>query len=282
VGLLFAYAFPDRNVRSCDWQRRPAFEAYARVFGAFAHLEKKGETFSRETWARSVAARSRSDDFDVPDVERTESSTMGNAKEVMKALKVLDECLPGTSTSLSNALFTEGDLSSVRDEIDERSLVLALHGCNASTRDCIEFALAKNALWCVMPCCIVKDLYMPTCVISKLDDTSKYVFLCGSIAAKYGASLVRAVDERITNRTVLIFGGLAAPAALAERTPEGSRPAGSETNGPFHLRFPMKHRRSVGRVAARRKRASQGGGAKSDGREFPRAEEFSGRLETEG
>jgi hypothetical protein len=124
-----------------------------------------------------------------------------------------------------------------------------------------------------MPCCVLKDLYAPECVLSNLDDATRYAFLCGVLAHKYGASLVRSVDRRITNRPVMLFGGLSRPAVAggAARAAEGdddatgAAPEGVPSNpvepappaGPFTLRFPMAHKRLVSRVAARRQRAGK-------------------------
>jgi hypothetical protein len=169
--------------------------------------------------------------------------------------------------------------------VNSTSFVLALHGCNESTRDALVLAKRKKALWCVMPCCVVKDLYAPECVLSNLDDAARYAFLCGVLSAKYGASLVRAVDKRITNRPVMLFGGLREEDAkkvahdlsfgtdgpdkdgLRLRqvlaTEEGDDLGSTHEPppaGPFQLRFPMAHKRVVSRVAARRNRAGEGEG----------------------
>ena len=85
-----------------------------------------------------------------------------------------------------------------------------------------------------------------------LDDATRYAFLCGALAAKYGASLARAVDRRVTNRPVMLFGGLAEATAVGGRGAPETPPA-----GPFQLRFPMAHKRVVSRVAARRERAGK-------------------------
>jgi hypothetical protein len=118
--------------------------------------------------------------------------------------------------------------------------------------------------------------------LSNLDDAARYAFLCGVLSAKYGASLVRAVDKRITNRPVMLFGGLRESAkkkttlsfgtdgpdkdGLRERraaTEEGDDLGSTHEPppaGPFQLRFPMAHKRVVSRVAARRNRAGEGEG----------------------
>ena len=304
VGVLIAYAFPEKIVNACDWTRRPAFEAYARVFGALASCEARGLRFDYQTWAcerRDRLEKSKNNASGVPEdvedvqarlvsslqsdgdvtVKKTERKK-GDAEIAAGLLRALDETLPGET--LGNVRFTEGDLNAFEPLVHSSSFVLALHGCNESTRDALALAKRKKALWCVMPCCVVKDLYAPECVLSNLDDAARYAFLCGVLSAKYGASLVRAVDKRITNRPVMLFGGLREEDAkkiahdlsfgtdgpdkdgLRERraaTEEGDDLGSTHEPppaGPFQLRFPMAHKRVVSRVAARRKRAGEGEG----------------------
>jgi hypothetical protein len=47
--------------------------------------------------------------------------------------------------------------------MDASSCVLALHGCNEANKESMDMAITAGALWCVMPCCILADLYLPTC-----------------------------------------------------------------------------------------------------------------------
>jgi hypothetical protein len=300
VGVLFAYAFPEKTARACDWARRPAFDAYARVFGALAACEAKGERFDYRAWESANAsridaalealarekkafegARIDTSDGDAPDERRNTFQTfqtfktfnpkLSDAAFADGLLRTLDETLPGET--LGNVCFTLGDLVSLEPLVNRNAFVMALHGCNESTRDALALARRANAPWCVMPCCVVKDLYAPECVLSNLDDATRYAFLCGVLAHKYGASLVRSVDRRITNRPVMLFGGLSRPAVAggAARAAEGdddatgAAPEGVPSNpvepappaGPFTLRFPMAHKRLVSRVAARRQRAGK-------------------------
>ena len=293
VGVLFAYAFPEKTARACDWARRPAFDAYARVFGALAACEAKGERFDYRAWESANAGRvdaaletlarlkekafegATTIDTSVRDAsgdERSKNPKLSDAAFADGLLRTLDETLPGAT--LGNVCFTRGDLVSLEPLVNENAFVMALHGCNESTRDALALARRANAPWCVMPCCVVKDLYAPECVLSNLDDATRYAFLCGVLAHKYGASLVRSVDRRITNRPVMLFGGLshrgavaggAARAAEGDDDATGAAPEGVPSNpveptppaGPFTLRFPMAHKRLVSRVAARRQRAGK-------------------------
>jgi len=142
-----------------------------------------------------------------------------------------------------------------------------MHGCNEANRESMDLAVAAGALWCVMPCCIQKDLYLPDCVVSKLTDDAKYAFLCGAMAAKYDAQMARCIDRRITNRALMLFGGLSREEMRADDgtgtgTGTGTRGGGS---GPFKLKIPVEHKKAVERAARRRARDSErDGGARSD------------------
>jgi precorrin-6B methylase 2 len=43
VGVMLAYAYPERRVMACDRTRRPSFDVFVRAFGAFASAEAAGE-----------------------------------------------------------------------------------------------------------------------------------------------------------------------------------------------------------------------------------------------
>ena len=64
----------------------------------------------------------------------------------------------------------EGELDVLSPHVDKASLVLALHGCNEANKESMRMAVDHSALWCVMPCCIRGDLYLPQCTMSKMTD----------------------------------------------------------------------------------------------------------------
>ena len=269
VGLLFAFCFPDKVVKACDFYERPAFKAYGRVLGALASCEANGVGFSAEKW---IAENQDKIDQDLKNPEEGDETmtnkgtetvpdwvpssnqppqkgSSSNQEDEQRCIAFLNKNLPGSS--LENVKFTEGDLNILADAINENSFVVALHGCNESTRDAVEIALTKNALWCVMPCCVVKDLYLPMCVLSRLNDASRYAFIVGALAQKYKASYVRSIDGKITNRTLMVFGGLQSAESTAGSNGQVTAPS-QPPQGPFTLRFPMAHNKPVARVAARR------------------------------
>jgi hypothetical protein len=74
----------------------------------------------------------------------------------------------------------------------------------------IEMAISGAASgWAVMPCCIEKEQYLGSeCLVSLSDDQARYSMLCGALASKYGAQSISAIDSRITNRPIVIAGGV--------------------------------------------------------------------------
>jgi hypothetical protein len=249
VGVLLAWAFPDRRVVACDWKRRGAFDAYARAFGAFAAADDAGVPLPEvdDAWV------------DVEDADEDAREPEGDGRRAAAPPKdssgALNDVLPpGT---LANLEFVEGNLDVLAPRVDSASVVLALHGCNEANRESMDLAVAAGALWCVMPCCIQKDLYLPDCVVSKLTDDAKYAFLCGAMAAKYDAQMARCIDRRITNRALMLFGGLSREEMRADDgtgTGTGTRGGGS---GPFKLKIPVEHKKAVERAARRRARESE-------------------------
>ena len=133
--------------------------------------------------------------------------------------------------------------------VDSNSLVLALHGCNEANKDSMRMATSASALWCVMPCCIRANLYLPNCTVSKMTDDQRYAFMCGVMACEYGAQMARCIDRRITNRAVVLCGG-------CEDRAEGDVDEGGGSVGPFgtstKLRFYSDHKHLVTRARRRK------------------------------
>jgi hypothetical protein len=120
--------------------------------------------------------------------------------------------LKSNTSVLPNIEFREADMRLAEDEISSTTLVVAIHGCNDVNQVSIEMALKKSAAWVVMPCCIQKDLYLGQQCIVSLDDDDRDVrhsIMCGIIAQRYGAQYISEIDRRITNRSVIIAGGIA-------------------------------------------------------------------------
>ena len=211
---MLAYAYPDRTVMACDRKRRESFEAFNAAFAHFARLEETSPN-----------------DFHTSDGATTP------VESVDGALK----------PQLANLTFVEGELDVLSPHVDSASLVLALHGCNEANKESMRMAVDTNALWCVMPCCIRGDLYLPQCTMSKMTDDQRYAFMCGAMACEYGAQMARCIDRRITNRAVMLCGGCEEP---------GSQ-NGDESAGPFgtamsKLRFYSDHKHLVTRARRRK------------------------------
>ena len=90
----------------------------------------------------------------------------------------------------------------------------------------IEMAIERKATgWIVMPCCIRKEQYLgSSCQVLIDDDQSRFSLLVGAlgtliiniiyksnynyIASTYNAQEIRNIDRRITNRNILVAGGV--------------------------------------------------------------------------
>ena len=115
----------------------------------------------------------------------------------------------GMEKVLPNIYFFEEDMKNSIDKIPN-SIVICVHGCGEVNKDTIEMASDNQAAgWAVMPCCILKDMYLGNeCSVLISDDSIRYNMLCGALANKYNAQLISAIDNRITNRPVVIAGGV--------------------------------------------------------------------------
>ena len=110
---------------------------------------------------------------------------------------------------LPNIKFYEEDMRNARPNVIN-SVVVCLHGCNEVNEMAIEMAIEEKASgWAVMPCCILKDQYLgEECNIHLSEDNVRYHMLCGALAHKYNAQRIAAIDSRITNRPIVIAGGV--------------------------------------------------------------------------
>ena len=221
VGIMLAYAYPDRAVMACDRKRRESFEAFDAAFAHFASREENSPaTFHDEH-------------------DEVEPEDVGDAAGPSRV----------PSRRLPNLEFVEGELDVLAPCVDSNSLVLALHGCNEANKDSMRIATSASALWCVMPCCIRANLYLPNCTVSKMTDDQRYAFMCGVMACEYGAQMARCIDRRITNRAVVLCGG-------CEDRAEGDVDEGGGSGGPFgtstKLRFYSDHKHLVTRARRRK------------------------------
>ena len=103
---------------------------------------------------------------------------------------------------MENVEYIESDFNDV--ELGPRPYVICIHACNEGTRDAMDMAGAANACFAAMPCCIRDRLYLRR--INHLDDDKRYTAAVGVIAGRYGAYKITAIDERITNRNLIILG----------------------------------------------------------------------------
>jgi len=114
------------------------------------------------------------------------------------------------SRVLPNIEFVEGDVEVANspDKIPPNSLVVAIHGCNEVNKLAIEMALSRQSAWVVMPCCIRKELYLEVCSVLLESDDARHAVMVGALASTYGAQYMGEIDSRITNRGIVVGGGV--------------------------------------------------------------------------
>ena len=103
---------------------------------------------------------------------------------------------------LTNISYVEGDFREL--ELPPNSYVICIHACNEGTRDALAMAGAADACYAAMPCCIRDGIYLRT--INHVDDQTRYAASAGVIAGRFGAYKITAIDERITNRNLIVLG----------------------------------------------------------------------------
>jgi hypothetical protein len=102
---------------------------------------------------------------------------------------------------LDNIRYVESDLTDA--EIVPHSYVICVHACNELTQIALEKADEADACYGVMPCCIRDGIYFER--IKHADDATRYAAAVGFIGGLYGATKLTAIDERITNRNLIIL-----------------------------------------------------------------------------
>jgi len=103
---------------------------------------------------------------------------------------------------LANVRYIESDIASL--EPVPRSYLICIHACNELTQVALGKAVAAGAHFAAMPCCIRDGIYLKR--IKHVDDRVRYAAMVGVIAGQYGARKITAIDERITNRNLIILG----------------------------------------------------------------------------
>ena len=116
---------------------------------------------------------------------------------------------PRPNAALPNVRFVEGDISQADnpETLPPGSVVVCVHGCNEVNQLAIEMALKHSCAWIAMPCCIRKDMYLGANVLIESDDV-RHSIMCGALASTYGAQFMTEIDKRITNRGIVIGGGV--------------------------------------------------------------------------
>jgi len=104
---------------------------------------------------------------------------------------------------LQNISYIECDFNNI--VLAPKAYVICIHVCNEGTKDALKMAQAANACYAAMPCCIREGIYLQR--INHVDDHIRYATVVGVIAGQFGAYKITAIDERITNRNLIVLGG---------------------------------------------------------------------------
>lgn len=110
---------------------------------------------------------------------------------------------------LDNLRYLECDIAEA--SLEPGGYVVCIHACNELTMTALEKADSAGAYYAIMPCCIRDGIYFRR--INHVDDPTRYAVAAGVIAGRYRADKVTAIDERITNRNLIIMGKGAGPSA---------------------------------------------------------------------
>ena len=105
--------------------------------------------------------------------------------------------------SLSRLEFVEAFIDHV--EVPPNSFLTSVHACNEANKVAIEMAQRHSAGYAMVPCCIRDRLY--ACRVKRVDGPTRYATIVGVMAGHYGAHKVSAIDDRITDRYLMMFGG---------------------------------------------------------------------------
>ena len=127
----------------------------------------------------------------------------------IEGFKLHGKAAKGEDHPLSNLEFMEQDFTTLRAEDigGARSFITMIHGCNEATKLAIEMAQKHGAGYASMPCCIRDGLYGNVSRVAQVDDATRHTVMVGIVAGQYGAHLISAIDQRITNRNLILFGG---------------------------------------------------------------------------
>lgn len=184
VGILLAYRFPHIEVALYDRTRRGIFDIFL------------------ECWARHGQASPCLDSYAA--AATVASGEQGSDTHAPYAARAVNAALP-------NIAFIEGDVSQAdtAESLPAGSVVVCVHGCNEVNQLAIEMALRRGCAWVAMPCCIRRDMYLAATVLIENDDV-RHSVMCGALASTYGAQFMGEIDRRITNRGIVIGGGVGA------------------------------------------------------------------------
>jgi SAM-dependent methyltransferase len=118
----------------------------------------------------------------------------------------------GEAVALANLRFMQADMRGLA--LPPHSFAVCVHACNEANTTALELCTKHDAAYAAMPCCIRGGIL--SLAMRRLPDDARHAALVGAMAHACGAHTLTAIDRRITNRHLLIFGGYEANAAGAE------------------------------------------------------------------
>jgi hypothetical protein len=232
VGLLLAYRFPDLRVVGIDRERRPAYAAYVQAWRTTsaepseveaaeeAMVDAAVEVVEEADVAAAVGVEEKAEEVAADAAEKGLARVLGNIQLEVGDFNEVVARAGGSEVEggeveggeveggevEEDAESREGEeCSQPLAQMSERSLVLCVHGCKEANQEAVVLARRAGAAWLVVPCCRQVQLYLKPQSLRLPDDT-RYAFLCGAMAATYGAKRVSSVDTRLTARSIVLSG----------------------------------------------------------------------------
>ena len=119
------------------------------------------------------------------------------------------EAAPHETVVLENLSFFEGDIEATTPAPGAGAFFLCVHGCKGVSPLVMELAQRVRGGYCVMPCCIdgAKSFGLRTSSCRArwaLGDGQRYAAQVGYLAGRFNAEVIAPIDERITNKNLVI------------------------------------------------------------------------------
>jgi hypothetical protein len=123
-------------------------------------------------------------------------------KEKRPAFDMYVQAAQDVGIPVRNIRYITDDIK--KQTISPSCFVICIHGCNEATLESLTIAAYAKAAYATMPCCIRDGIYLKR--IKHVDDRTRFNIAVGVIAGRFAATKITAIDERITNRNLIILG----------------------------------------------------------------------------